>query len=195
MSDDEKQMVLEAVKMHVRSGFHDADEVAEIVDETVLGPGEVDADWLRAQIADAFAAKRKEERGWPRETDCDRLDELFEALNAEGIIALQNAGYTQSDGIDDVTEAYEDAGGKASSVTGYCFYHGQDLERVLEGGDLWLTFGDIGGDDEKGVRVGERIKAAAASKRFKVNWNGSIKTRILLTDIDWKRRGAGGRRK
>jgi hypothetical protein len=188
LSDDDKAAVIEAVNLHVRSGFYGTDEIAEIIDETILEPGEVDRDWLRAVIADAFAKKQREEAKWPKETDCDRLDQLFDALNEEGIIALQNAGYTQSDGLSDVTEAYREAGGEQSDVTGYCFYHGQDLERVVEGGDLWLTFGDIGGDDDKGTRIGHRIKTAAESKGFKVDWGGSIKTRLLIKGIDWKRR-------
>lgn len=188
MRDEDKAAVLEAVSFHVRSGFHDADEIAEIVDETVLEPGEVDQDWLRTVIAEAFAKKRREEARWPKETECDRLDQLFDELNDDGIIALQNAGYEQSDGISDVTEAYHEAGGEESDVKGYCFYHGQDLEGVLKSGDLWLTFGDIGGEDDKGIQIGHRIKKAAESKGFKVEWDGSIKTRLLIKGIDWKRR-------
>lgn len=188
MTDEDKAAVLEAVIFHVRSGFPDADEIAEIIDDTVLEPGEVDQDWLRTVIAAAFATKRREEAKWPKETDCDRLDQLFDALNEDGIIALQNAGYTQSDGISDITEAYHEAGGEESDVTGYCFYHGQDLERVVEAGDLWLTFGDIGGEDDKGVEIGHRIRKAAESRGFEVDWSGSIKTRLLIKGLDWKRR-------
>ena len=188
VSDDDKDAVIEAVNFHVRSGFPDADEIAEIIDETVLEPGEVDQDWLRTVIAGAFAEKQREEATWPKETDCDRLDQLFDALNEDGIIALQNAGYTQSDGISDVTEEYLEAGVEDSGVTGYCFYHGQDLERVVESGDLWLTFGDIDGDDDKGIQIGHRIKKAAEAKGFEVEWDGSIETRLLMKGIDWKRR-------
>ena len=93
MTEENKTAVLNAVNALVWSGFHDdADEIAEIVDETVLGPGEVDGDWLRTVIADAFATKRRDEKSWPKETDCDRLDRVFDALNEDGIIALQNAG-------------------------------------------------------------------------------------------------------
>lgn len=188
MDDDDKDAVLAAVSFHVRAGFHDAEEIAEIIDESVLEPGEVDQDWLGTVIAEALAEKRREEETWPQETDCDRMDELFDALNEEGIIALQNAGYTQSDGLSDVTEAYHEAGAEESGVTGYCFYHEQDLERVVEGGELWITFGDIDGDNDKGVQIGQRIKKAAESKGFKVDWNGSIETRLLIEGIDWKRR-------
>ena len=188
MSDEDKAAVIRAVRLHVRAGFHDADEIAQIVDETVLEPGRVDQKWLRRVIADAFADKRRDEASWPAETDCDRLDALFDALDDDGIVALQNAGYTQSDGLSDVTEAYHDAGGAKSGITGYCFYHGQDLERVVESGDLWLAFGDFGGNDDKGARVGRRVRKLAEAKGFKVTWDGSVKTRLLIKGIDWKRR-------
>jgi len=68
-------------------------------------------------------------------------------------------------------------------------YHGQDLDRVIERGDLYLAFGSVYGDDEKGVEVGHRIKRALQEGGFVVEWAGSIKTRLLLKGIRWQRRG------
>src|SRR5262249_29715254 len=122
-------------------------------------------------------------------TTCDRLDSLFDDLNENGIIALQNAGYTQSDGMSDITERYEDLGGEKSDVIGYCFYHGQDLERAVGGMGLLFTFGDILGDDQKGVKIGEMIRKKAVEHGFEVEWDGSITTRIQLAPFEWQRRG------
>jgi hypothetical protein len=172
-----------------RSGFYDHDTILEIVTEQMFEPGEVDADAASAAIRERLLAKRVAEASWPDETDCDRLDAAFATLNAAGIVALQNAGYTLSDGIDDVSEVYAELGGADSGIVGYCFYHSQDLERATNGAGLMLAFGDIRGDDEKGIEVGRAIVVVMKSCGFDVSWSESLKERIGLPDLDWKRRG------
>jgi len=188
MDEDDREAISQAIDLHVRAGFYGVDKMVEMIDETVLEPGTVDQKWLRAEIDQALRAKKQEEASWPAETDCDRLDRMFEALNREGVIALQNAGYTQSDGFEDVSEVYHEAGQAESGFMGYCFYHEQDLERVVEGDDLWLAFGDIHGDDEKGEAIGRRIQQAAERAGFEVEWDGTMGKRIMLRGIHWQRR-------
>lgn len=185
MSDN---VVNDTVRRLVWSGFYVPDEIVEIVGEELFAPDEIKGESLREEVARQFAAKMVDEKGWPDVTDCDRLDRVFDLLNQQGIIALQNAGYTQSDGIDDVTEAYENERHYHSAVKGYCFYHRQDLERVVDGGDLYLSFGDIAGDDERGVEVGNQIKRVFEAAGFPVEWDGSLHQRLLLKSICWKRR-------
>jgi hypothetical protein len=175
---DNQAVALDAVRRYVWSGMHNADEIAEIIDEAIFEPGQIDQDWLRAEIAKAFRLKRIEEETWPKVTDCDRLDHVFESLGEQGILALQNAGYTQSDGLSDVSQFYHEAGGEQSGIEGYCFYHGQELERVMESGELWLAFGHLSGEDEPGVEIGRRIKRAFEAAGFTVEWDGSVKTRL-----------------
>ncbi len=192
MSDiDDGGDVRQAVRRYVRSGFYDAERVAEMVGEE-FEVDDGDAAALRAVIDAAFATKRAEERSWPAETDCDRLDRAFASLAAARIIALQNAGYTQSDGWEEVVDAYRAAGGRKSHSDGYCFYHGQDLDRAVEDGELYLAFGDIasgGSDTAKGAEVGRRIKQALEAAGLTVKWDGTMKTRLLVTGMNWQRRG------
>jgi hypothetical protein len=186
---DDNAVALDAIRRYVWSGFYDTDEIVEIIDEAILEPGKIDQNWLRAEIQKEFRRKRVEVKAWPSMTDCDRLDQVFDSLEQQGIMALQNAGYTQSDGISDVTQFYHEAGGEQSVIVGYCFYHGQDLETVMESGKLWLTYGDILGNDDKGVEIGRRIKHVLEGAGFTVEWDGSIKTRLLVKGIKWQRRG------
>ncbi|WP_020475667.1 DUF6891 domain-containing protein [Zavarzinella formosa] len=186
---DNKAIAREAIHRHVWSGFPDEDEIFEIISESHFWQNEIDPGWLRREIAEGFRLKQAEEASWPEVSDCDRLDAVFGALHDDGILALHNAGYTQSDGTSDVAEFYHEDGGEESGIDGYCFYHGQDLEGVIETGDLFLTFGDIDGDDARGVEVGRRIKGEFESAGFVVEWDGSIKTRLLVKGIKWRRRG------
>lgn len=122
-------------------------------------------------------------------TDCDRLDQAFAALDRAGIIALHNAGETLSDGESDIGESYRERGGKSAGISGYCFYHGQDVARAVAGQGLYLTFGDIEGDAAKGVEIGRRIVAELAQQGLAVEWNGVSETRLFIPLFDWRRRG------
>jgi hypothetical protein len=178
------------VHRYIWSGLYDPEEVTIILAESwgLLGlSGEV---WLRSEVEKEFAKKRKVEETWPATTDCDRLDCVFAVLEADGIIVEQDAGLTKSDGLEIVTEAYEDAqaDGEAAGIVGYCYYHGQDLDRVMESGDLWLAFGDFTDDGERGVDIGRRVQSALRDAGFTVEWSGSVRERILVRGIRWQRR-------
>ena len=60
--------------------------------ELAAGPDDADEAMLHAAVAPEFDRKAAEEASWPNTTDCDRLDQAFEELNARGVIALHNAG-------------------------------------------------------------------------------------------------------
>ncbi len=113
--------IIEEISVFVRSGFYDKNVIGNIFCEEVYAPGELDPDAVSAAIDTEFSKWESDKPTWPSVTDCDRLDAAFAAMNKRGIIALQNAGYTQSDGYDDFLDAY-DKHARKSSVIGYCFY-------------------------------------------------------------------------
>ena len=180
---------LECIQHHVWSGFYTESEILEIITEEAFEPGEINKDEANNAITAELIRKSQEEVIWPAETDCDKLDRAFSELNAMGVIALQNAGYTQSDGMEDMVEQYDELGGDTSPVIGYSFYHGQDLERAVRGEGLMLTFGDINGEDEKGEKIGQIIHDTLRKAGFNVEWDGTINKRIEIKNLDWKKRG------
>jgi Domain of unknown function (DUF6891) len=188
MKKTDRDVAAEYVRKHVWGGFYDQEEIIDILTEDVFPDVELDAAWLRQQVQREIRNKKAQAATWDEVTDCDRLDHTFDYLESQGIIALQNAGYTQSDGISDVSEAYHEAGGEKSDVVGYCFYHGQDLERVVKTGQLYLTYGAIDGDDDRGTEIGRRIKEALEEQGFSVRWSGSIRDRLEINGIKWQRR-------
>ena len=84
------------------------------------------------------------------------MDEAFDELNASGIIALQNTGMTMSDGLEDVGAALHER--PRGTVRGYCFYHGQDLERAVNQEGLWLAFGDLNDQADAKIKIGQEIR-------------------------------------
>jgi hypothetical protein len=91
-----------------------------------------------------------------------------------------------SDGLDDVSEELDRRG--RANVQGYCFYHGQDLERVLTGGGLTIAFGDFENDKTARVKIGHLVKDALETNGFIIDWDSDSEARINIPTLDWKRR-------
>ena len=180
---------IDEIRVCVRSGFYSQEEIVTQFCEERYEPDELDSEEVEAAVAKELAALREEQKSWPGQTDCDRLTQAFQALNAKGVIALENAGMTQSDGYDDTLQIYEEAKDK-SKVIGYCFYHGQDLERAVRGEGLHLAFGPIDPQKEntEGPRVGKIIVEELQRVGLPTKWNGTFKERIIVEKLDWKRR-------
>jgi hypothetical protein len=178
---------LQRICHYVWSGFYSSQDIEQICQYT-FEFGKTGMDWVRACIDQQFADKFEQQLEWPEKTDCDRLDEAFAALEKFCIIALQKAGDTQSQGMEIVSGLWRDLGGEHSQVVGYCFYHAQDLERVMKGDALHLTFGDIHGDEAKGVSIGMLLCRVFKQHGFAVVWDEDVKTRVQICGIDWKRR-------
>jgi hypothetical protein len=189
---DTEQTARESIARYVRYGFYRPAEVERIVGEDVLG-GEAPRKRVRELVRAEVARHKAEQEAWPEVTDCDRLDQAFAALRAEGILAIHNAGMTASEGIEEMSEQYHAAGGKKSGIVGYCFYHRQDMEYVLKHHQLGLAYGDIGGDDRRGVEVGKRIRTALEAAGLRIAWTGSIRDKLEITGFRWQRRGNAGR--
>lgn len=188
LSETQKE-VLHWIRTDVWSGEYDEDEVALIIEENLTEDDEIDAAWMREAIRREFAAKRKEEKTWPKVTDFDRLELAFLTLEQQGVIALHIAGFTQSDGLDDVVQTYHEAGAEKPNYSGHCFYTTQDMERALDGGGLCIGFGHLSGDDDKGVDVGNRLRVALEQAGLEVSWDGTIRKRLYIEGFKWQRRG------
>ena len=184
MSEDTEAYVLQCIRYWVWSGYHDPDAVSEMLEDVL--EEDVDAAAMRTAIAAEFRRKAAAEQSWPEKTDCDQLDEVFTTLDAQGICAVQNAGYTMSDGYEDVSQALDDRG--ADKYHGFCFFHGQDLERAIDGHGLMLAFGAVDDTTPKSLAVGKSVNAALNTAGFTTTWDGTVETRINIPVIDWKRR-------
>ncbi len=177
------------ISVLVRSGFYENEQIIEILCEQMYEPGELDPGEVDAAINFELEKLAAEKKTWPAVTDYDRLNAAFDRLSNCGIIALHNAGYTQSDGHDDFVAEYSSHEDK-SSVVGYCFYHRQDLERAVRGGGLFVAFGPVHPNDEatKGPLVGKIIRDELERAGLAVEWDGTFQQRIYLPKFVWQRR-------
>ena len=173
----------------VRTGAHDRERLVEVFTEEMYEPGELDEAAVAAEIDAEFAAHAEEQKAYPETTDCDRLDAAFAALNARGVVVVQDAGFDQSDGYHAVQEAFA-ARKDQDAAVGYCFYHSQDLEGALRGRGLHFAFGPVDPAEERtvGVQVGEAVREELEAAGLTVEWDGTFNTRIRLPDLKWQRR-------
>lgn len=183
------EVVLDEIDVFVRSAFWDADVILEIMCEELYAPGDLDENAVRIAIAESIEQWHASQAVWPEVTDCDRLDQAFSKLNEMGIVALQNAGNTQSDGYEDFREIYNNHPNQRKLV-GYCFYHGQDLERVVRGGPLVIAFGpcDPKLEESEGPRIGLMITQELKQVGLEVAWDGTFNRRIEVPTLKWQRR-------
>ncbi len=179
--------LLEIIRLDVWSGFYNAEDLLEYSVGGWIQEGVIDEFWATEVIEKEFKKKLAAEKSWPKKTDCDRLDTVFDELNDSGIIALQNAGIDLDDGLEDVEIEFEERGGHDANIRGHCFYHRQDLHCTIDGGGLYLAFGDVDGDDEKAIEIGHEIVAKCREHGFEIEWEGTIQTRILVK-MKWQRR-------
>jgi len=182
MTDDD--YARHAIRAWIRSGFYTIEEVGEML-EDILEESDDEAE-LQSYIVEEFTTRNSEMVAWPTRTDCDRLDDSFASLRAKGIVALQNAGYTMSDGHSDVGEIL--AKHPTGTFKGYCFYHGQDVERVVDRHPLLIAFGDLQDTSEGKLAVGRRVCEALVASGLRCEWDETPEKRIEVHDIEWKRR-------
>lgn len=177
------------IAVMVRSGFYGHGQLVEIFTEEMYAPGELDPKEVVVAIDAQFAEYELEKLQYPDVTDCDRLDTAFSLMSEQGIIAIQNAGYTQSDGYDDVRDFYARCRDQ-DSILGYCFYHGQDLERAVLGQGLYFAFGPIQPADEQtvGVEVGNIVRSSLEQAGLSVNWDGTFEKRLSVPKLVWQKR-------
>jgi hypothetical protein len=183
--DEVNQYILDAIKAHVWGGFDTPDEIQEMISD-ILEDG-ADEEMLRKSVDMEFEKKSEAEKIWPKKTDFDRLDSAFKALKNKGVLCLHNAGYTMSDGHYDSNEALDNY--PKGHFFGYCFYHGQDLERAVFGGGLMLAYDHIEGDVPDKIKVAEALKSELVNVGFTVEWDGTTDQRIYIPKFDWKHRG------
>ncbi|MET3494639.1 DUF6891 domain-containing protein [Variovorax boronicumulans] len=107
-----------------------------------------------------------------------RIDGVFETLMKAGLVALHDAGYTQSDGFSDCAQAFHERGGEAAGVHGFCYYTRQDLNRAKSTSRLSLAYwGAPQGADADMLRVGELVVEHFRKAGFDVQWNGAASMR------------------
>lgn len=169
---------------------------------------------VRREAERAIERCARKERSWPIPTDCDRLTRAFADLDARGVLARENYADCLSCGADGLNKEMMEAW-TSRRFLGYVFFHAQDLDAVLDYGELNLAFGPnpVGhlelqdvldnredwlklmmSDKEHRARareLGALVLDALQLQGLKVSWCGSEDKRITVY-MKWQRRRMSG---
>lgn len=186
------------MRTHVLGGFADPEALHAILTDLLELEMKQRSSSVRTHLEDFVRdVGREERRRTPPEPWINpRITAAFAELNRErGVVALENAGYTQSDGWDDIREeaAAREARGQPRPIGG-CFYHFQDLERAVRGEGLALGFGAliVGADQathaKAALEVANLVVEVLGAHQVPVHWDGTAEQRIAIPPFVWFRR-------
>lgn len=192
-------------------GFLGHDDVVTAAIDAVEGdpegyPGLTAAEARR--VADeVWSAALTRQESWSDEGDYTPLSAAFADLAEAGIVARMDFTCCQTCGHAEIADERPD-----EATWGYAFFHQQDSEGLEPGGsDLFLAFGtfrpvdgldpDLVGRARDGdqdarqevaelsdVRVATLIADTLRRHGLRVDWDGTARTRICVTGLDWRKR-------
>jgi hypothetical protein len=151
---------------------------------------------LREAIEEAFTEKADDMKSWPEQTDCERLRAAFDALDRQGIVAMENAGLTQDDSIPraaDLALARDELG---AQTHGYCLFTWNNMAQAIEGDGLSLAYGTFEQEaeltdeetSELATKVGAAVLQACREAGLDAEWTGSADDFVELPGFRWQRR-------
>jgi hypothetical protein len=193
--DSIREHIARTLDVAVRSGYGSQDEIrTRLVEQVEDEFRERDADSIGAEVAHfeaalerAWTVQLEAEATWEPRTVNDRLDAAFDELRQRGVVALQDAGYTMSDGWEDIHDAAREIDGAWGGV----FFHRQDVERAVDGGGLLLAFGAFVGGSEhepESLRLAREVCDVLAAHDIPTEWDGTLDRRIAIPPFLWQRR-------
>jgi hypothetical protein len=187
--DDVIGELREEIEADVAAGFLDDWEIVERAVDFLSD--RVDPAVLKAaaeRLTDAaFEAHERAQVGWPKVTDCDRLDAAFAELEARGIVARQHFSCCMNCGSSEIWGEVDDVRRNGREVHGCTFYHEQDTRCAVDGGGVLLAFQSVEAGDQAAVKVGREIVDVLRANGLAPEWNGTAGWRIEVP-MDWKRR-------
>ncbi len=193
-TDDElRERIRSRIEVAVRGGYIEEKEILahaeEDLEEPEEGAGGVEP--LLAYARRLLDEQRAAELQWTGPTVNDAISRAFDALNSQGIVALENPGYTLSEGLDEAAVA---ARYSYERIRGVTYFHGQDVERGVLGAGLMLAFGALDedckpvDDDEASLAIAREVCETLARHGVPTEWNGSVKTRVHILPFEWRKR-------
>ncbi|MCV9929099.1 hypothetical protein OIU83_15645 [Flavobacterium sp. LS1R49] len=190
---EDQEYIYDSLVNQIKMGFFPIDEIKEMTLEQVEDEGmedEISEKWINKTIDAEFKKHKEASKNWNTPTDTERLVKAFNELSEAKIIALHNAGYTTSEGEYEVVEVEIELRKHQIQSDGYCFYHGQDLERAIDpdSRNLMISFQKIdNSDDTVTITVGKKVAEILKNNDFEIVWDGTAQTKIEIPNFNWEK--------
>jgi hypothetical protein len=191
---DDESVVLEEARRLVLPGFTPLEEARSAIVEMVEDDEDLDVTPARAvaMVEGVWAARVAEQTSWHGLSDADRVEAAFGELAAAGIVARMCFTCCQSCGSAEIGDEVAEG----TDPRGFAFFHQQDADRLAEPAALlYLSYGAFLDSDHTreeferaSVEVGHVVKHALEANGLRVDWDGTLRQRIGVRDLDWRRR-------
>lgn len=165
---------------YLAEGYLSFDEMIESLEDMSEADPPITKTQAREILAPMWRERVAEQAAWGV-TDCDRLTEAFRELDRGGIVAREHFACCQNCGTSEIWGVADD------EDRGYVFFHMQDTETAGDG-VLYLAYGSRSNAPEDTVAIGHEVIEALEAHGLRTAWDGSAKTRIQVTDLEWRRR-------
>jgi hypothetical protein len=175
------------IQAKVKEGFDDRETIIGNALDFICADQDCPDEWVEALVDQALYQHYQAQLTWASPTDCDRLDQAFDALNRKGIVARQHFLCCRTCGISQIDEIVQDLQVKAYPVRGYVFYDFQSTDVTIDGNRLYLFYGATSMDTSDTLALGYEVKGILESFGVMVDWDGNIRNPIFLS-IKWQRR-------
>lgn len=187
---ENEEFIFDRFLISIKSGFESLEDIIAETLETVEDEGwenEIGEEWIQENVTREYEKHSQTSKTWQQPTDPERLRQAFDSLCQQQIIALHNAGYETSDAVYEASDIWKDAEDEGLTPIGYCYYHGQDLERAIEDDLLMIGFyGATENNEKEAIIIGNKVVAALQAVGFEIDWNGSAKKRIAIRNFKWQ---------
>lgn len=180
--------IKEAIAWRIQSGFYIADEIIDFMVNRVSNTTDMNIrntmKMVRRIVATEWATQLEKQQTWPDEpTPSDKLEKAFSSLERNHkVLARMNQGCCKTCGREQVAEDRDD------DTRGYVFFHEQETESIVKGGDLHLTFGSFTKSKKKDQEVGDVVVRSLRRAGLSVKWTGDPRREILVLCREWRRR-------
>lgn len=172
-------------RRYLVEGYLTFERMAQTISECAEDGKQVTIEQAEQLLEPLWNQRAAEQRTWPEVTDVDRIEATFGSLNGNGITARAHFACCQNCGVAEI------GGEAAPGDRGYVFFHFQDTESAVDG-RLYLSFGAYTkadeADDEAGAAVGREVVAALTAEGLEWTWDGTGRSRVIVTGLDWKKR-------
>ena len=155
-----------------KSGFFSSEEIIEILEDQFI---EEDIDFSGESISlNDFANE-----------NFSKLENAFNLLSAEGIVAIHNCGFDIEEGVADAFELFVHLSNNKFKPKGFCFYTFDDVEEAIWDNKLKITFGDYENDEAKALEIGKIVAKYLKDESFEINWDETVNNQIEINPFNW----------
>lgn len=172
MNSDLVEEIEYLIDLLAKSGFFDIDEIGEILEDQFI---EEDVDFSQFDISlNNF-----------KNINFSNLEDVFNSLASENIVAIHNCGYDIEEGVGDAFELFVHLKNNKFSPDGFCFYTFEDVEEAIHDKKLKITFGDFENSEDKALKIGKTVAKFLKNNGFDINWDETVNNQIEICPFEW----------